>query len=58
MQIVDAEPQLVNDLKTEMEILNVHEKPTYTIYAGRHPTLGRIVVISGKDKSGAIVELD
>lgn len=58
MRIIDAEPQLLEDIEEEMEIIISHQTKMSAIRAGRHPTLGRIVLIVYKGKSGAIVEME
>ena len=58
MKIIDAEPQLLRDIEEEMEIITSRKTKARNIYAGIHPTLGRVVLIIDKDKSGAIVEIE
>lgn len=58
MRIVAAEPQLINDLVDEIEVLARDEQTSFNVYAGRHPTLGKMVVIEGEDGTGVVVELD
>jgi hypothetical protein len=58
MRIIEAEPQLVKDLLEEMDLIGCREHPTFKVHAGRHPTLGKIVVVEAQDGSGAIVETD
>ena len=58
MKIIAAESQLLKDVEEEMEIITSHKTKIRDIYAGCHPTLGRIVLIIDKDKSGAIVEIE
>jgi len=58
MKIIAAESQLLKDIEGEMEIITTHRTKVRSIYAGCHPTLGRIVLIIDKDKSGAIVEIE
>ncbi len=58
MKIIAAELPLLKDVEEEMEIITSHKTKARHIYAGCHPTLGRIVLIIDEDKSGAIVELE
>jgi hypothetical protein len=58
MHIFDAEPQLVEDLLGETEILTTHQHPAFSVHAGRHPTLGRLVIVQARDGSGSVVETD
>ena len=58
MRIVDAEADLVRDLVDETEIVVSKEKAAFTLYAGRHPTLGKVVIVEGKGGAGVIVETE
>jgi hypothetical protein len=58
MRLLDAEPTILQDLKDECEILTEHKTAHLTVIAGRHPTLGRLVLIFGPDGSGVVVETD
>lgn len=60
MRIIDAEPQLVQDVLDEMQVLDSHEKDRYIVHAGRHQLLGRMVIISfpENDGAGTIVEME
>jgi len=58
MRMFDAEPQIVQDLKDECEIVTSKERVDFRVLAARHPTLGKIVIIEGGDGSGIIVETD
>ena len=58
MRIIDAEPQLINDILDEMEVVDSHKRDTITVYIGHHGTLGRMVVIKSADGSGVVVEMD
>ena len=57
MRIVDAEPQLLKDLVDETEVITTKEMPSLTVYAGRHPTLGRLVIIENRHGDSVIVEI-
>lgn len=58
MRILEAEAQLLQDLAEEMEVVATHSGPTFSVVVGRHPTLGRLVLIrEGKD-GGMIVEAE
>lgn len=60
MRIIDAEPQLVRDILDEMQVTELHDKERCKVYVGRHPLLGRMVVISfpEDDGGGVIVEME
>jgi hypothetical protein len=58
MRIVDAEPQLIEDLLSETDIFHSREHTDFTLFAGRHPTLGKLVVVRAHDGSGCIVETE
>jgi hypothetical protein len=58
MRIVDAEPQLIKDFIDEIEVTSTKEKPSMTVQVGRHPILGKVVVIESKKGDSLIVEVD
>ena len=58
MRMVDAEPQLLQDFLGEIEVLASKENPTLKVYAGRHPTLGKVVIIDSKQGDSVIVEME
>lgn len=58
MRLFDADPPLVKDLKDESDILSVKETPTFTVVTARHPTLGKLVVVTGRDGAGVVVATD
>ena len=58
MRIIDAEPQLIKDFVDEIEVIVTKENPFIIVQAGRHPVLGKVVVIESKNGDGLIVEMD
>lgn len=58
MRIVDAEPQLIEDFTGEIEVIATKENPHLTVYVGRHPVFGKVVIIKSKDGGNLIVEVD
>jgi hypothetical protein len=58
MRMFDAKTQVVQDVKDECEIIVSKEHGAYQVFAARHPTLGKIVIIEGTDGSGIIVETE
>lgn len=59
MRILEAEAQLIRDLTEEIEVVATHTAPTLSVVAGRHPTLGRVVLISEQEgAAGLIVEAE
>lgn len=57
MRIIDAAPELVADILEEMEVSDSIEKTSFTVRIGHHPTMGRIVIILGRDEETAIVQM-
>jgi len=58
MRIIDGEPALLKDLLEEIEVIARKDAEIGKVYAGIHPTLGRIVLLEGADGGGVIVEVD
>lgn len=58
MRIFDAEPQIIQDFKDEAQIIRSKEHPSFKVFATRHPTLGKVVIIEGKSGDGIIVETE
>ena len=58
MRIVDAEPQLLKDFVGEIHVVATKENRSLTVYAGRHPTLGKVVVIESRQGGNMIVEVE
>ena len=58
MRIFDAEPQIVQDMRDEGELICDKQHKDFTVYAVRHPTLGKLVIVEGRDGSGMIVETE
>jgi len=58
MRIFDAEPQIVSDLRDEGDLISEKQHRDFKVSAVRHPTLGKVIIIEGRDGSGAIVETE
>jgi len=58
MRIIDGEASLIEDLVDEIEVVATKQNATETVYAGIHPTLGRIVLMKRSNGDGIIVEVD
>lgn len=58
MRIVDAEPQLLKDFIDEIDVAEAKENPSLTVRVGRHPVLGKVVVIESREGGSMIVEVD
>ncbi len=58
MRTFDAEPEVLKDLREESEVVITHPHAPFKVWALRHPTLGKVVMIEGPDGSGVIVETD
>jgi hypothetical protein len=55
MRIFDADPPIVKELKEESELLGHKETPAFTVVTARHPTLGKLVIVTARDGSGVVV---
>ena len=58
MRIFEAEPQIVQDLLDEGKLISQKQHKDFKVSAMRHPTLGKVVIVEGRDGSGAIVETE
>ncbi len=58
MRIIDAEEQVLADLKEEGRVVAERPYLGFTVITVRHPTLGKLVLVQGPDGSGAMVEAD
>lgn len=58
MRIIDAEEQVLADLKEEGRVVSERSYPGFTVIALRHPTLGKLVLVRGPDGRGAMVETE
>jgi hypothetical protein len=58
MRIVDVEPQLVKDFIDEIEVIATKDNASFAVYVGRHPTLGKVVIVENKEGDSFIVEVD
>lgn len=58
MRIVDAEPQLIQDFLGEINVVVTKDKPSFKVYAGRHPTLGKVVIVDSDRGDSVIVEME
>jgi len=58
MRIVDAEPELIRDFTEEVEVIASKAFPDFKVVAGRHATLGRVVIIEDAAGKGVIVEAE
>ena len=58
MRIVDAESQLIKDFIDETEVSATKENASLAVYLGRHPLVGKVVVIENKEGGSFIVEVD
>ncbi len=58
MRVFEAEPQIVTDLRDEGNLVVQQQHADFTVYAVRHPTLGKVVIVEGRDGSGLIVETE
>ncbi len=58
MRLLEAEATLIADLNDESELIAELVLPDFTLTTRRHPTLGRLVIVTRADGSGAVVEAD
>ncbi len=58
MRTYHDEPQVLQDLREESEIVTAQAHQDFNVWAVRHPTLGKLVIIEGRDGSGVIVETE
>ncbi len=58
MRLFEAEPQIIQDFKDESEIVVTKEHRAFVVTAGRHPTLGKVVIVECDDGDGIIVETE
>ena len=58
MRLVDVESQLVKDFIDEIEVIATKDNASMAVYVGRHPTLGKVVVIENKEGDSFLVEVD
>jgi hypothetical protein len=58
MRIVAAEAQLIKDVVEEIEVLACEKKTAFRVYAGRHPTLGKVVIVEDEKGDGVVVEME
>lgn len=58
MRIIEAETQVLADLKDEGRVVTERSFPAFTVIAVRHPTLGKLVLVQMPDGSGAMVEVE
>ena len=58
MRLFDAVPAIIADLKDESQILSEKTAPTFEVAVARHPTLGRLVIVTAHEGSGVVIEVD
>ena len=58
MRMFDANPPVIRDLKDESETLGEKVVGDITVVTARHPTLGKLVIVYGRDGAGVVVETE
>jgi hypothetical protein len=58
MRLFDAASAIIRDLRDESEVLAEKETAAFTVVTARHPTLGKLVIVIGRDGSGVVVETE
>lgn len=56
MRMFDAESPLLDDLKDESELLAERQGATFKVVTARHPTLGKLVIVTAPNGTGIVVE--
>ena len=55
MRIIDADAQVIADLKDEGRVVAEHSHPAFSVVTLRHPTLGKLVLVQAPDGTGVMV---
>jgi hypothetical protein len=55
MRIIDADAQVIAELKDEGRLVAERIYPAFTVITIRHPTLGKLVIIQAANGDGAMV---
>ena len=58
MRMFDAESRVLDDLKDESEVLAERAGATFMVVTARHPTLGKLVIVTAPNGTGIVVEID
>ena len=58
MRIIDAEPELIEEILEEIEVVESRDNESFSVHIGHHPTLGRIALVRAKEGQGAIIEME
>lgn len=58
MRMFDANPPVIRDLKDESETLGEKDAGDFTVVTARHPTLGKLVIIHGRNGAGVVVQTE
>lgn len=58
MRMLDAEPDIIKDLKEESDLIGQSTVSGVTVFTARHPTLGKLVLVKAPDGRGIVVEVD
>ncbi|MGE5155607.1 MAG: hypothetical protein ACM3ST_16555 [Bdellovibrio bacteriovorus] len=58
MRMFEAESRVLDDLKDESEVLGERQGATFRVVAARHPTLGKLVIVTSPNGTGIVVETD
>lgn len=58
MRMFEAESRVLGDLKDESEVLAERRGANFTVVAARHPTLGKLVIVTAPNGTGIVVETD
>lgn len=58
MRMFEANSPVIRDLKDESEILDEKDTGDFSVVTARHPTLGKLVIITGRHGAGVVVEYE
>jgi hypothetical protein len=58
MRMFDANTTVLRDLQEESEVITEKPADGFKVVIARHPTLGRLVIITGRSGTGVVIETD
>lgn len=58
MRIIDAEKQVLADLKDEGRVIAEKQYSAFKVTTVRHPTLGKLILVEDAEGNGAMIEAE
>jgi hypothetical protein len=58
MRIIDAEKQVLADLRDEGRVIAEKQYSAFKVTTVRHPTLGKLVLVEDAKGNGALIEAE